>query len=718
MSKKIIVKQSNVKENASKPKLTLRTPKIEETPDTLLVNLKFAMEEIRETQDLKKVFDNIIRVLLNYYLKTEGQIPSDYENIIIKYKILKNNVDSKLVKEEVVDVFLRYYFGDNCKYYENTKKTMMCYDFEKSLWVQKDGKDNIANYFQMRIIGMVVHFYNIVTEIIVKLIKEEKIKLLLDEVEGLDEVLLDHLKSNKGYESVLYGKRNIEILKWYDDKLHDEDIMKKLNRQPLMSFNTENGKFVVDFLTGEVRTRKREDYVTFYIDAIYIKKELRDKDYENNLGEFMEYMSELASGKRTNVDRLDERCREILGLKENEEIPEKKKEELEEEFTILEQQQFINCLLDVTGYSLSPFTNEQTMFVLHGPPSSGKSTFIRLINTIFSKVSQCINSNILTSKNNSNTSGPTPEIMNLEEAWLSYAEEVNKNQKLDVASVLKLVGDGKISGRGHHEKTRSFEILTKIWLAVNDIPTFPPTQNILRRYIELRFDAEYKQLNYPELEELDGFFLKEKIRDTLLLHINDKEEVNKKLNEIMILESKNEMEENLRNLIDINTSDKRKGIFPLKKNFLQKFTTGKMKNVIFTEIIDRTIKYARKRSIYYPDIVKQFKTQTEENMKEESLLDKFIKEECETTLINYKGLTIFTGCEEFTQCFKTYFEMNKNERHGKYNYSPSALCNVLTSLHRTAVPKIMPIEKLKRSSMVFNWIKIKDPLKFKGHANF
>lgn len=142
------------------------------------------------------------------------------------------------------------------------------------------------------------------------------------------------------------------------------------------------------------------------------------------------------------------------------------------------------------GYSLTGCTNEEALFFLHGPPMTGKSSFLEAVLQVFGAYGKTSNfSTFLTRRDNT---GPNESIARLANVRLVQCNEVNKDTTFNSALIKNLVsGDTKNARFPFARDSFDFEPIFKLWLASNYRPNINYDDDAMwRRFFVVPFIQE------------------------------------------------------------------------------------------------------------------------------------------------------------------------------------------------------------------------------------
>ncbi len=165
-----------------------------------------------------------------------------------------------------------------------------------------------------------------------------------------------------------------------------------------------------------------------------------------------------------------------------------------------ENEELINYIKKVIGYSLTGSTREQEFYFLYGTGANGKSTFINVIMKLLgSEYSRQTASGLLLSKGN-NESSSGEEIAVLAGSRLVSTTEVDEGRRLAESLVKQLSGGDRIRARRLYSQSFEFTPSFKIFMTGNSKPRIVGTDlGIWRRIRLIPFTVTVP----PEDQDLD-----------------------------------------------------------------------------------------------------------------------------------------------------------------------------------------------------------------------
>lgn len=124
------------------------------------------------------------------------------------------------------------------------------------------------------------------------------------------------------------------------------------------------------------------------------------------------------------------------------------------------------------GYTLTGLNNQDVMFLVYGPPGSGKNTFVEaLVKALGTQqYSWPLDSSILAQGDGMSSSTDLYHWAELRGRRMVWVDELPESERLKENSVKKLTGSSEISARSPGEKPFTFESTAKLWVTTNHRP--------------------------------------------------------------------------------------------------------------------------------------------------------------------------------------------------------------------------------------------------------
>jgi putative DNA primase/helicase len=147
-----------------------------------------------------------------------------------------------------------------------------------------------------------------------------------------------------------------------------------------------------------------------------------------------------------------------------------------------EQDDLINYIQRLVGYSLTGDTREQCLVFLYGAGANGKSTFIETLMELLGDYGTTASQNILCFDRHARE--PLDEIASLEGARFVSIAETGGNRMAEVR-IKQLTGGDTVTGKPHYKAAMSFRPKFKLWIFGNSRPTIYGVDHAIWRRIQL-----------------------------------------------------------------------------------------------------------------------------------------------------------------------------------------------------------------------------------------
>jgi len=124
------------------------------------------------------------------------------------------------------------------------------------------------------------------------------------------------------------------------------------------------------------------------------------------------------------------------------------------------------------GYTLTGLNNQDLLFLVYGPPGSGKNTFVEAIVKALGTQQYAwpLDSSILADTGASSSSTDMYHWAELRGRRMVWVDELPESERLKENAVKKLTGSSEISARSPGEKPFTFKAQAKLWITTNHRP--------------------------------------------------------------------------------------------------------------------------------------------------------------------------------------------------------------------------------------------------------
>lgn len=146
-------------------------------------------------------------------------------------------------------------------------------------------------------------------------------------------------------------------------------------------------------------------------------------------------------------------------------------------------QELIDFLQRLIGYSLTGSTREQILIICHGEGSNGKTTLLNVLKKLLPDYMQAAPPELLLT--NLRAGGASPEVARLQGVRCAVLTETNDKDVLNESRVKRLTGGDPLTARHLHCDYFEFDPTHKVWLLTNHKPEIRGQDNAIWRRIRL-----------------------------------------------------------------------------------------------------------------------------------------------------------------------------------------------------------------------------------------
>jgi putative DNA primase/helicase len=134
--------------------------------------------------------------------------------------------------------------------------------------------------------------------------------------------------------------------------------------------------------------------------------------------------------------------------------------------------EFQDWLQRAAGYSITGLSKYDILFLVYGPPGSGKNTFVEaLVKAVGTQqYAWPLDSSILASGDTNTSSTDLYHWAELRGRRLVWVDELPESERIKENAVKKLTGSSEISARSPGEKPFTFQSQAKLWISTNHRP--------------------------------------------------------------------------------------------------------------------------------------------------------------------------------------------------------------------------------------------------------
>jgi putative DNA primase/helicase len=134
--------------------------------------------------------------------------------------------------------------------------------------------------------------------------------------------------------------------------------------------------------------------------------------------------------------------------------------------------EFQEWLQKAVGYTLTGMNNQDVLFLVYGPPGSGKTTFVEtIVNALGTQeYSWTLDSSVLAAGDGSANRTDEYHMAELRGRRMIWVDELPESERLKENQVKKMTGSGTLQGRSPGERPFTFRSQGKLWVTTNHRP--------------------------------------------------------------------------------------------------------------------------------------------------------------------------------------------------------------------------------------------------------
>lgn len=142
------------------------------------------------------------------------------------------------------------------------------------------------------------------------------------------------------------------------------------------------------------------------------------------------------------------------------------------DFVTRGDKEFQEWLQKAVGYTLTGYVNQDVMFLVYGPPGSGKNTFVEtIVNALGThQYAFSLDSQVLASNDGMSSRTDEYYMAELRGRRMIWIDELPDSERLKENQVKKMTGSAELQGRSPGEKPFTFKSMGKLWITTNHKP--------------------------------------------------------------------------------------------------------------------------------------------------------------------------------------------------------------------------------------------------------
>lgn len=134
--------------------------------------------------------------------------------------------------------------------------------------------------------------------------------------------------------------------------------------------------------------------------------------------------------------------------------------------------EFQDWLQKAVGYTLTGYVNQDVLFMVYGPPGSGKNTFVEtIVNALGThQYAFSLDSQVLASNDGVSAAKDEYYMAELRGRRMIWLDELPDGERMKENQVKKMTGSAELQGRSPGEKPFTFKSMGKLWITTNHKP--------------------------------------------------------------------------------------------------------------------------------------------------------------------------------------------------------------------------------------------------------
>jgi putative DNA primase/helicase len=277
----------------------------------------------------------------------------------------------------------------------------------------------------------------------------------------------DEMKKVTKLEKLIETKTSIanltSVFLLYKCEIADKDFIDNLDRNDMYLLPIRNRQ-IIDLKTGIVRPREHTDLFTYYCDVAPTDE--KSEVFQNFINSIM--------------------CNNDSSVK---------------------------YLQTILGYCMSGDMSAQSVFILWGHGSNGKSVLLNLLNKLLDKAYKPVSKNVILNMAYGKSAGP--ELIDIKNSRLVTFSETGRDEELNAEIIKTISGGDAITARGLYKDPIVFKLQCKLLICTNNKPKFDGNDFAMTRRLKfIPFEASF--VDKPNPNNKNQFKINKDLEKTII----------------------------------------------------------------------------------------------------------------------------------------------------------------------------------------------------------
>ena len=153
--------------------------------------------------------------------------------------------------------------------------------------------------------------------------------------------------------------------------------------------------------------------------------------------------------------------------------------------------QAVECILRLLAYCMTGYTAPRIAPLCLGDTTNGKGVFGHIIEKIWGVYQHTATKDVFIKAGSTSANAASPHIRQLMHKFMAMCQEIDKDDKWNVALFKRITGGDKLDARNLNENNNQFQQTHKLWIFCNELPSGKIDEAMFARIIMILFEAKF-----------------------------------------------------------------------------------------------------------------------------------------------------------------------------------------------------------------------------------